>query len=176
MLAGPTRIRLLRQLHDHPGQNIATLAGALGICRPYASQEMRRIQSRGLLKRTHRGASLIYLLGADPQVSSAAPLLKAVQRALDTLPPSRDGEMQALAAGLAHERRIAMVQALRQSPKTPQQLLAGIPMARCSYHLHLRTLIASGFVTLSKNVLSFRTPAHPLAKALARFLQPAQAK
>lgn len=176
MLAGLTRIRLLRQLHDHPGQNIATLASAVDICRPYASQEMRRIQSRGLLKRTHRGASLVYHLGADPQVSSAAPLLNAVQRALDAYPPSRDREMQTLAAGLAHERRIAMAQALRQSPKAPQQLLAEIPMARCSYHLHLRTLIASGFVTISKNRLAFRTPSHPLAKALARLLYPGKAK
>ena len=176
MLAGPTRIRLLRQLHDHPGQNIAALAGALGICRPYASQEMRRIQSRGLLKRMQRGASMIYLLRADPQVSSAAPLLKAVQRALDTLPPWRDREMLTLAAGLAHERRIAMAQSLMRSPKTPPQLRAEIPMARCSYHLHLRTLTASGFATISKNVLTFRVPAHPLAKALARLLQPEQAK
>ena len=170
MLAGKTRIKLLRQLHDCPGQNIAALADALGICRPYASQEMRRIQSRGLLRPTHRGASLVYCPCADPQVLSAAPLLKAVQNALDSLPPHRDAEMAAIAAGLAHERRIAMAQSLRQSPKTSQQLLAEIPMAPCSHYLHLQTLIASGFAKKNKNAISFKTPAHPLAKALVKLL------
>ena len=170
MLAGLTRIKLLRQLHDHPGQNIAMLADALGISRPYASQEMRRIQSRGLLRPTHRGASLVYHPCADPQVSTAAPLLKAVQNALDSLPPRRDGEMAAIAAGLAHERRIAMAKALRQRPKTSAQLLAEIPMAPCSLYLHLHALIASGFAAKDKTTISFKSPAHPLARALVKLL------
>ena len=171
MLAGSTRIRLLRELHDRPGQNIATLANAIGISRPFASQEMRRIQSRGLLKATHRGASLVYGLGSDPQVPSAATLLKAVQKALDSLPPRRDGEMTVIATGLAHERRIALVCSLMTSPKTSGQLLAGLPMSRCSYDLHVRTLTASGFVAKNKAMLVFKTPAHPLGKALVECLR-----
>ncbi len=171
MLAGKTRIKLLRQLHDCPGQNIAALADALGICRPFASQEMRRIQSRGLLKPTRLGAALIYHPCADPQVSSAAPLLKAVQTSLKSLPSRRDVEMTAIAAGLAHERRIAMARSLMESPKTSGRLLAAVPMSPCSFQLHLRTLMASGFAAKDKNGLSFRTPAHPLGKALAALLR-----
>lgn len=176
MLAGTTRIKLLRQLHDGPGQNIAALADALGISRPFASQEMRRIQSRGFLIPTHRGAALIYRPGADPQVASAAPLLKAVQTALGSFPARRDAEMAAIAAGLAHERRIAMARSLLESPKPSGQLLAAIPMSPCSFQLHLRTLMASGFVAKNKNGLSFRTPPHPLGKALAALLRQGAAK
>jgi DNA-binding transcriptional ArsR family regulator len=176
MLAGATRIHLLRQLHDHPGQNIATLADAVGISQSYASQEMRRIQSRGLLQATHQGASLIYRPVPDPQVSSAAPLLKAVTAALGSRPSRQDDEMAVIAAGLAHERRIAMVRSLMQSPKTPSQLLAEVPMAPCSFQLHLRTLLASGFVKKQNRQLTFATPAHPLAQALARLLRQGAAR
>ncbi len=50
MLTGTNRVRLLRELHDHPGQSVSQLAAALGIGPSDASQELRRIQSRGLLK------------------------------------------------------------------------------------------------------------------------------
>lgn len=171
MLSGKTRLKLLRNLHDHPGQNIADLAAAVGISRSYASQEMRRIQSRGFLKATHRGASLIYLPGADPQVATAAPLLQAVQAALDSGPARRDGEMAVLAAGLAHERRMALARALLEAPRTSGELWAAQPMSACSFQLHLRTLIAGGFAVRTKRGLEFRTPPHPLGKALAELLR-----
>lgn len=171
MLAGATRIQLLRQLHDHPGSNISALSKAIGISQPYASQEMRRIQSRGFLRPVHQGASLVYQPVPDPQVASAAPLLKAVMEALDAFPARRDAEMNTLAAGLAHERRIAMARALMKAPRTARQLLDEIPMADCSFQLHLRTLLASGWVKEQNRRLVFTPPAHPLAKALARLLR-----
>jgi DNA-binding transcriptional ArsR family regulator len=171
MLAGATRIRLLRQLHDHPGSNISALAEAIGISQPYASQEMRRIQSRGFLRPVHRSAALIYQPVPDPQVASAAPLLKAVMTALGSRPSRQDEEMVAIAAGLAHERRIAMARALLNSPKTGRQLHQEIPMSACSFQLHLRTLLASGFVQQRNPQLLFAVPAHPLGQALARLLR-----
>ncbi len=176
MLAGATRIRLLRRLHDHPGENISMLADALGISQPYASQEMRRIQSRGFLRPVRQGASLVYQPVPDPQVSSAAPLLKAVWQALDAFPSRRDAEINVLAAGLAHERRIALARLLLKAPRTPSQLLDAIPMAACSFHQHVRTLLAGGWIVKDAGLLSFVTPAHPLAKALVRLLRKGAAR
>ncbi len=171
MLAGSTRIRLLRRMHEHPGENIASLASALGICRPHASQEMRRIQSRGFLKPTHRGASLVYLPAADPQVPAAAPLWKAIQKALISLPQERDVEMKIIASGLAHERRIALASMLLHAPKTSGELLAELPMAPCSHYLHLESLMAGGFAIKKQQRFEFCTPAHPLGRALTRLLR-----
>lgn len=171
MLAGSTRIQLLRQLHDVPGQNIRVRADALGISQPFASQEMRRIQSRGLLQISRRGASVVHVPKADPQVASAAPLLKAVWTAFDTYPAERDRDMTVIAAGLGHARRIAMVRTLMQGPQTTGQLLAAHPMAPTSFYLHLRALIASGFVQAQGRSLVFKTPPHPLAKALVNLLR-----
>lgn len=171
MLSGSTRIRLLRQLHAQPGQNVAGLAEALDISRPFASQELRRIQSRGFLNRTHQGSSIIYRLGADPQVSTAAPLLKAVLRTLDSTPGSQDSEIRRIAAGPAHERRIALIASLLRSPRTSSQLRVEVPMSACSLKLHLRKLTTSGLITNTRRQYYTRTPRHPLGRALMKLLR-----
>ena len=171
MLSGSTRIRLLRQMHSEPGQNVAALAQALGISHPFASQELRRIQSRGFLKRTHQGSSIVYLLHADPQVPTAAPLLKAVLNSLITLPHTRDMEMALIASGLAHERRIALASSLLGAPQTAGQLLAEIPMSSCCQTLHLRMLMNSGLIIQTQQRYQSRTPPHPLGRALIQLLR-----
>lgn len=171
MLAGSTRIRLLRLLHSEPGQNVARLAQALQLSRPFASQELRRIQSRGLLGSVHQGASLIYRLSADPQVHTAQPLLKALRQALTSLPVDRDQEIALIASGLAHERRMAIAATLLQAPKTSSELRVELPMSGCSQYLHLQQLMSSGFVIQNGTSYEFHTPAHPLGRALTKLLQ-----
>jgi len=171
MLTGSTRIRLIRLMHGEPGHNVATIAQALDISRPYASQELRRIQSRGFLKRIHQGSSLIYHFCPDPQVPTAAPLLKAIRHALTTLPAARDAEMSRIASGLAHERRIALVNTLLRSPKSSVELLNEIPMSWCCGQLHFQTLLASGFVVQTRQRYQFHTPSHPLGRALTELLR-----
>ena len=170
MLAGLTRIKLLRQLHDHPGQNIATLADALGISRPYASQEMRRIQSRGLLQTEHRQAALIYRFGADPQVPTAAPNLKALRAALSTRGPAEDARILAIARGLAHPKRIDLLRSLLNSPKNAGALQKEFHLSFRTIDRHLRTLLESGFVRRDNRMLHPVPPVHPLAKALLKLL------
>lgn len=171
MLSGTTRIRFLRRLHDEPGQNVAALAQSLGLSLPYASQELRRIQSRGLLESIHQGSSLIYRFRADPQVHTAQPLLMAIQKALSTLPPNRDQDMALIASGLSHERRIAIASILIGTPATAAELFAKAPMSACSQHLHFQKLLGSGFMIRRQNQYQFHTPPHPLGKALVRLLQ-----
>lgn len=130
MLAGRARIRLLRQLHDHPEECVSALGERVALKEAAASQELRRIQSRGLLQAERRGVRLVYRLAADPQVASAAPLLKALQTAFDACPAERDADMVAIAAGLAHERRIRIVRTLlegRPHPARPAVRHADFP-------------------------------------------------
>ena len=76
MLAGPTRIRLLRQLLATPDEGVSALGRHVGIREATASQELRRIQSRGLLQSNRRGPLLVYRMAADPQVSRPRRFLK----------------------------------------------------------------------------------------------------
>ena len=171
VLAGHSRLRLLRLLHDAPGQCVSELAESVGLGVSAASQEWRRIQSRGLLRPRHRGALLIYRMEADPQVASASPLLKALKDAFDHHPRERDEAMASIATGLAHPRRIAIAKVLMKSNRVSMDLRAAtrIPQGPLSHHLDI--LEAGGWVQRKKWMLSFHVPAHPLAQALFHLIE-----
>ncbi len=170
MLAGATRLRLLRELHSRPGQMVSELARAAGIGRSDASQELRRIQSRGLLQAERRGAALIYRLEPDSQVVSAAPLLKALRSTLAAQGPGQDAMIAALANGLAHPRRLSIVKCLKQSPRSAYALHRAMQTNHANIQRHLQTLAAGGYVHREGLLYHFTPPRHPLAKTLLKFL------
>jgi len=88
VLSHPGRLRLLQEVLRQPERSVSQLAEDLSIGVSDASQQLRRLQSRGLLKRTCRGLEVIYRPIPDPQVPSAKPLLLALQK---TLGPRPDG-------------------------------------------------------------------------------------
>lgn len=171
VLSGSTRLKLLRRLHDVPGQSVSELAGQVGIGVSDASQELRRLQSRGLLQADHQGGRLIYRLGADPQVSSAAPLLNALKSAFARYPPEQDEAMAPIATGLAHARRIAIAKVLMKSDLVSLALRTATRIPRGPLSRHLDTLSAGGWARRNKRMLSFHVPTHPLARALSQLLQ-----
>lgn len=170
MLAGKTRIQLLRSLHRHPGQNVTELAKAVGVGVSDASQELRRIQSRGLLRPQYRGASLIYRFGADPQVRSAAPLLKALRTSLALDAPEGNERIAIIAKGLGHRKRIAIVRSLMASSKTTFALQQELQASFRTIARHLVILFDSGLIRREGRKLHYVPPTHPLAKALIRLL------
>ena len=171
MLAGATRIRLLRQLHTDADRCVSALGQSVGVHQPAASQELRRIQSRGLLQSIRRGPAVMYRLLADPQVPTAAPLLKAIQAALAGFPPEKDGLMCTIAAGLAHERRIQIARALMQGPRPAAELQFHVGIPSRPFWLHLRKLTAAGFAVPDHDRLQWTVPNHPLGRALAQLLR-----
>jgi DNA-binding transcriptional ArsR family regulator len=172
MLAGATRVKLLRELHGRSGRTVTELAQAAGVGISDASQELRRIQSRGFLRADRRGPYVRYRLGADPQVASAAPLLRALRTALAQTRAAPVPEIIRIAQGLAHPRRIAIARALRRAPRRPGQLRAELGLATSSARPHLARLVESGLVKRRGDWLVLEPTAHPLAKALARLLEP----
>ena len=87
VLAGGTRLALLRRVIKHPGLSVSELAAADKIDLARASQDLRRLQSRGLLRRHQAGVHVLFRPLPDPQVATAAPLLKAVQVSVARHPP-----------------------------------------------------------------------------------------
>ncbi len=176
MLSGHTRIRLLRAMLEHPGEGVSALGKRVGIGESAASQELRRIQSRGLLQAERRGVYLVYRMAADPQAPSAAPLLKAIQSAMASHPPERDLEMATIAAGLSHARRIGILRALLEGPLPAAEIQSIVQTSDHPFHAHLATLLASGFATRCREGVQFCVPDHPLAKALAKLLRQGAAR
>ena len=170
MLAGGTRIRLLRQLHKHPGRNVSELAQAAGVGLSDASQELRRIQSRGLLQAERRGSFVYYRFGADPQVSAAAPLLRALRAALEELPVDRDADIVRIAQGLSHPRRIAIAETLQQAPRRSRDLPSAMAMTRTSANPHVDLLVRAGLAKRMGEWVVLEPIGHPVAQALVKLL------
>lgn len=171
MLAGANRIRLLRAIFEKPGQSVTELAQALGIGASDASQELRRIQSRGLLKSSRNGLRVVYRPEADPQVPTAAPLLKALKTVFSGFPPERDAEMRNLAFGLAYPRRIAIARTLQAAPQTELDLGVALKLSSYAVFTHAKILRDGGWIRRDGQMRHFATPGHPLAEALARLLR-----
>ena len=107
----------------------------------------------------------------DPQVASAAPLLKAIETALTSLPPERDLDMCVLTNGLAHERRIRIAQALLGSPQSISDLGSIVKVPAPSLARHVRVLVTSGFAVKRNDQIHFAEPRHPLARVLVILLK-----
>ncbi len=164
VLSGRTRLRLLRHVLETPGLNVSQLAGLVGIGVSDASQELRRLQSRGLLKRTQSGPAVIYLPEADLQVAAAAPLLAALQ----AMWPGKTeiDEVIRIAKGLASERRIALFRALRQQPRTTVQLADHFRTVPAYLKQNLRVLREGGWTAKQDGRHTILPAATPLAAAL----------
>lgn len=170
VLAGHTRIRLMRELLAHPHHYVSLLAQAAGIGESAASQELRRLQSRGLLRRHQAGGRVYFWPIPDPQVASAAPLLAALIETLSHHPADQDAALCRLAMGLGHERRIHMARILASGPTTSIELQRKTGIPRDSLQRHLQRMQEAGLLQVARNRITLVWPRHPLARALSRLI------
>lgn len=168
-LSGRTRLGLLRNVLEQPGCNVSHHAEQLAIGISDASQELRRLQSRGLLKRSCQGTSVVYLPLPDPQVPSAAPLLKALHSAWNGNPEEIE-EVARRAMGLACERRVALVRALTQQPRSAVELANLVRTGPDNLKKHLRILRESGWVAKEGKTFVLCPATHPVQAALLKLL------
>ena len=170
VLAGPTRLELLRRIIDLPDQCVSELTEAAGLSETRASQELRRLQARGLVQAIRAGRWLRYRPVPDPKVPSAKPLLEALALALARGAGEADEQTIAVAKAFAHDRRLKLVRLLKGGPCGGGELefLAGMP--RPSLFRHLQALKEGGVVRRTKAGWELAPNAHPLAKALKSLL------
>ena len=166
ILAGPTRLALLRRLLKDPGQTVTRLATAENLRLARASQELRRLQSRGLLQAERTGAWVRYRPLPDPQVPSARPILQAVTEMFCRFPAAVDAQILATAAGLSHARRIELIRALRAGPAELARLRILVPMPSISLWRHLHELEVRGWVAHDGRRGKLAANDSPLAKCL----------
>ena len=170
VLSGPTRVSLFRRIIQSPGQYVSQLAKAENISIPRASQELRRLQSRGLVGVERSGRHVRYFPQSDPLVSSAKPILRAMRETCARNPASRDGQIARLAHGLSHEKRIAVVRALRSGPQRFDGLQAELGVSRQTLRHHLKFLEAGGWVERDEKSWRLAPGDAPLAKCLLKML------
>jgi DNA-binding transcriptional ArsR family regulator len=173
ILAGGTRLQLLRWVVAQPGKTVSDLALAVGISLPRASQELRRLQSRGLIQAVRVGKRVRYQPIPDPEVPSAALLLAATEPVFRRFSDVSASRFVEVASAFSHPRRIAIAQELLRGPRYSIALRRAVGVPKIAFNRHLKVLRARALVVRRKGKNHFAVNSHPLAKALARVIKQA---
>ncbi len=169
VLCGKDRLALLGEILAHPGQNVSRLSQQMDIGISAASQELRRLQSRGLLRRSCQGHSVVYTPDPDPQVPSAAPILAAVKAAFGKSPASQNDILR-IAKGLSSEKRVLILRALRAGPQTVLDLSRILQTSSMNTRNHLAALLSAGWIAKDGHRYVRLPPGHPFMATLADWL------
>ncbi|MBU1694846.1 MAG: ArsR family transcriptional regulator [Verrucomicrobia bacterium] len=171
VLAGVTRLRLLRQICRVPGLRVSDLATLEGIGESRASQELRRLQSRGLVQAVRMGRRVRYWPLPDPQVPAAKPLLNALETAFRRSPRSVETEGLRIASAFSHPRRLAIIQVILRGPRNFGALSGAVGFSRAALNRHLRILQARGLVERRAGGYRWKADPHPLTQCLVRLVK-----
>ena len=171
VLSGETRLKLLRTILDTPGQSVSELAHSLAISLPRASQELRRLQSRGLVQTRPQGVHVRYDPAPDPLVATAAPLLQAAKETFVGFPPAEDHQLTRIATGFSHPRRLSILRLLQIGPMNTRTLEDLSGMTRTALNRHLLKLQTAGLVRREHRQFHVVDHPHPMAQRLLRILQ-----
>jgi DNA-binding transcriptional ArsR family regulator len=114
---------------------------------------------------------VLYRPVADSLVSSAPPLLAAMQETFRQFPEDRDDDILRAARGLSHARRLVLMRLLQVGALDENTLadLSGITDA--ALHRHLRILETAGMAERRDGMWQAASPSHPLARALLNLLE-----
>lgn len=171
VLAGPTRLRLLRKVIAKPGLTVQQLADAIPIGKSRASQELRRLQSRGLIQARRHANHVSYLPVSDPLVGTAKPLLDAM-KATFAFPSARQDQLALdSATALAYPRRIEIVQQLLIAPAAASVLSRNLRIPHISLTRHLKVLRDLDLARNVHGTWHFTPNQHPLTRCLVHLLR-----
>jgi DNA-binding transcriptional ArsR family regulator len=166
VLANAVRLRVLRQLLDGPPRCVSDVAVRCGISAVNATQHLRLLQARGLLRAKPAGRWVRYTATPDPLVAHARPLLHALKPALCASDRHDPRDIINALTAFTHERRIRILRAIAGGVRTPLQLQTICRISPPAVTRHLRKLRRRNVVCRREERLCLAQPAHPLARAL----------
>ena len=167
VLAGKTRLDLLQRILCGTDEDVSKLAHILNVSEPRASQELRRLQARGLVQAAREGRYVRYRPVPDPKVASAKPILAAAKAALGKRPLE---ENIRVAQAFGHDRRLRIVRELMKGARGATELAVAAGMPELALFRHLRVLREGDVVRQTKTGWELAPNMHPLAKAMMGLL------
>jgi len=147
VLANETRLRLLAQLARKQPLGVSQLADLLTLSVPAASQSLRALESRGLLKVKRIRRRVEYRLPTSAEAGAQASLIAGLQTYLRQEPVPIASIMK-IATAFTHPSRIQIYRALKSSQKTKSQIQSSISISGPALSRHLQKLTTRGFVAL----------------------------
>jgi DNA-binding transcriptional ArsR family regulator len=169
VLANDTRLRLFAQLVRKQSQSVSELAAQCSLALPVASQSLRALEARGLLRVNRIRRRVEYHIPTRAEAGSLADLTAALQTALRREPlPTR--AITKLATAFTHPTRIQIHRMLQSGPRTETQIQAAIRLSSLALWRHLRKLMAREFVHLDNTQRTYQCCNHPdrIGRALGK--------
>lgn len=164
-LANRRRLRMLMLLDEHGEMSVSAMAREME-CQPSrASEALRALNARGLLRVRRSGRYVYYGIGGDPSVSDSVTLLRVVVPLLRTGPDALDRVFRAVTA-FTHPRRQRLIYELSRSEMTLAELRRRTRISKPALRRHLQKLITRGMVERNNRRYRPTRPRDALRKAL----------
>ncbi len=170
-LANRRRLRVLQSLLDGAPRTVSEVAALNQLSEVSASQCLRTLNARGVLRVRRVSRWVTYRIGHDPSVPETKSLVRALRRQL------RGGD-QALEAtfrnvtAFTHARRMDIMRALaRRDDLTLESLRCATGISASALFRHLHKLDGRGLVRKVDGRYSCATPGSLLLRILVRLIQ-----
>ncbi|HEY9173758.1 MAG TPA: helix-turn-helix domain-containing protein [Verrucomicrobiae bacterium] len=168
VLANVTRLRLFAELLRQQPQTVLQLGESLALTQPVASQGLRGLEARGLLKARRVRRYVEYRIPNTEEAGALAELVDAFLKTLqnDARPIEKIIE---LATGFTHPTRIEVYRCLHTEPLSPAQLRPRLGISWPALSRHLIKLLRRGYVVVGESDGRYTIKPHPhsLGRALA---------
>ncbi len=164
-LANMQRLQMMMLLNDAGAMGVSRMAQEMECTTGEASEALRILNARGLLRVRRLGRNVYYVIGANTSISWTSPLLHAV---MEELKSGRDGRECAFKAltGLTHYRRHRILYELSLEDMDLARLRARTGISKSALQRHLRKLCMRGLVTQKKASYCRARPRNILKKTL----------
>ena len=165
-IANRTRLRIFILLLEQPGQTVSTIAARLKLSLPVASQYLRAMEARSLLKVRRFGLRVAYRI-ADDQTGPAQGLVRALRQTFrrDSSPAKTIFKQ---ATAFTHARRIECFRVLSSRAQTLEELRVATGISVRSIVRHINKLEARGFVVCRQNQYAVVNCSDAFRRELAR--------
>jgi DNA-binding transcriptional ArsR family regulator len=164
VIACESRLRLLWALFEAGELSVSELAYRTGMGSAQASLQLRALNARGLITFRREKMRVLYRAEANELTDFAARLLEGLHVCYAR--KMRFSTVIRQATAFTHSRRIEIVRILQRGSLSSDELLLVSGMSSSALSLHLRKLVARGFVMKADGKYSLSNPANRFGRVL----------
>ena len=168
-LANQRRLRVFRSLLGESALTVTEVAEKNGISRISATQCLRTLNARGLLRVSRTGRWVEYRVGHDPSVPATKQLVAALSRQL-----AGGGTVEQTfkdVTAFTHPRRVRIVGLLARGNKmSVPQLCNATGISIPALYRHLRKLVDRGVVRETEGVYTYARSGSPALRTVVRMI------
>ena len=166
-IANRTRLKMFGLLLQKPGQTVSAVARRLHQPLSLASEYLRALEARGLLRAHRTGRRVEYRPNTSPRGGHASELVAAMRKTYQRQTHPVDTIFR-LATAFTHPRRLEIFRVLQTGPRTVGQIQAATRISGWALWRHLRKLEARGFVISRRGIYAKAYRPDDLGRQLAR--------